>query len=52
VVYRGETHFGEHEPIIDRDLLEAVQAKLADSAVARRVGLKGSPATPTGRIFR
>jgi site-specific DNA recombinase len=29
VVYRGEVHAGEHEPILDRDLFEAVQAKLA-----------------------
>src|ERR1700756_4684895 len=27
VVYRGEVHRGEHEPIIDRDLFEVVQAK-------------------------
>jgi site-specific DNA recombinase len=51
VVYRGETHLGEHEPILDRDLFEAVQAKLAASAVARHVRLKGSPAILAGRIF-
>ena len=51
VVYRGETHRGEHEPILDRDLFEAVQAKRAASTVARRVRLKGSPAILTGRIF-
>jgi site-specific DNA recombinase len=28
VVYRGATHRGEHEPILDRELFEAVQAKL------------------------
>jgi site-specific DNA recombinase len=32
VVYRGEVHRGEHEPILDPTLFEAVQAKL----VARR----------------
>jgi hypothetical protein len=26
VVYRGENHRGEHEPIVDGDLFEAVQA--------------------------
>jgi site-specific DNA recombinase len=51
VVYRGEVHCGEHEPILERDLFEAVQAKLAASAVARQVRLKGSPAILTGRIF-
>ena len=33
VVYRGEVHRGEHEPILDRELFEAVQAKLAANAV-------------------
>src|SRR5438876_9243942 len=28
VVYRGEVHHGEHEPILDHDLFAAVQAKL------------------------
>jgi site-specific DNA recombinase len=41
VLYRGETHRGEHEPILDRDLFEAVQAKLAANTVDRRVRLKG-----------
>jgi DNA invertase Pin-like site-specific DNA recombinase len=39
VVYRGEVHRGEHEPILARDLFDAVQAKLATNAVARRVRL-------------
>src|SRR2546425_2642901 len=51
VVYRGEVHRGEHEPILDRDLFEAVQAKLSSNAVAWQVRLKGSPAILTGRIF-
>jgi site-specific DNA recombinase len=51
MVYRGEVHRGEHEPILDRDLFEAVQAKLAANAVTRRVRLKGSSAILTGRIF-
>jgi site-specific DNA recombinase len=51
VIYRGEVHRGEHEPILARDLFDAVQAKLAANAVARRVRLKGSPAILTGRIF-
>ena len=51
VVYRGEVNRGEHEPILDRELFEAVQAKLAANAVMRQVRLKGSPAILTGRIF-
>jgi site-specific DNA recombinase len=49
VVYRGEIHRGEHEPILDRELFEAVQVKLAASVVARQVRLRGSPAILTGR---
>jgi len=51
VVYRGEVHRGEHEPIMDAELFASVQAKLAANAVARQVRLKGSPAILTGRIF-
>jgi site-specific DNA recombinase len=51
VVYRGEVHRGEHEPILDFALFEAVQAKLAAQAVARRCRLRGSPALLTGRLF-
>src|SRR5271166_3067633 len=51
IVYRGEVYRGEHEPILDRGLFEAVQAQLAANAVARQVRLKGSPALLTGRIF-
>jgi site-specific DNA recombinase len=51
VVYRGEVHAGEHEPILDRDLFDAVQAKLAANAVARKVKLKGSASMLAGRIY-
>jgi hypothetical protein len=51
VVYRGEINRGEHEPILERDLFDAVQAKLAASAVARQNRLRGSPAVLSGRIF-
>ncbi len=51
VVYRGEVHAGEHEPIVDRGLFAAVQAKLAANAVARKVRLRGSASILTGRIY-
>jgi site-specific DNA recombinase len=51
VVYRGESYRGEHDPILDRDLFDAVQAGLAANTVARQVRLKGSSAILTGRIF-
>jgi site-specific DNA recombinase len=51
VVYRGEVHSGEHEPLVDQSLFEALQTKLAASATARQLRLKGSSAILTGRIF-
>ena len=51
VVYRGEVHRGEHEPILDSTLFEAVQAKLAAQARTRRCRLRGSPAILSGRLF-
>jgi site-specific DNA recombinase len=51
VVYRGETYRGEHEPIVESALFEAVQAKLNGAAVDRQVRLKASPALLLGRIF-
>jgi site-specific DNA recombinase len=51
VVYRGEVHRGEHEPILEPALFEAVQRKLAAQAVARRSRLRGSPALLSGRLF-
>ena len=51
VVYRGEVHAGEHEPILDRDLFESVQTRRAANAVARKVRLRGSASILTGRIY-
>jgi site-specific DNA recombinase len=51
VVYRGDIHLGEHEPILDRALFEAVQEKLKDGAVARQVRRSRSPAILSGKLF-
>ena len=51
ITYRGEVHRGEHEPILSRDLFEAVQAKRAANAVDRQVRLRGSAAILTRRLF-
>jgi site-specific DNA recombinase len=51
VAYRGEVHRGQHEPILEPALFEAVQVKLAAQAAARRCRLRGSPAMLTGRLF-
>jgi site-specific DNA recombinase len=51
VVYRGETHTGEHASIVDRPTFEAVQAKLAENVRSRRISVESSPAILMGRIF-
>jgi hypothetical protein len=51
ITHQGRTYPGEHEPIIDRDLFEAVQTKLTSQAQARRHGRAGSDALLMGRIF-
>jgi site-specific DNA recombinase len=51
VVYRGEIHAGEHEPILDRTMFDALQAKLAENVRARLVRIDRSPAILMGRIF-
>jgi hypothetical protein len=51
VVYRDGVYAGEHDAIVDRDLFDAVQAKLAAGAVARRVRLRGTRTLLAGRIF-
>src|SRR5215216_439937 len=49
--HQGRTYPGEHEPIIDRELFEAVQTKLAAQAQAHRQARAGSDALLLGRIF-
>jgi site-specific DNA recombinase len=50
ITYRGEVHEGEHPPIIDKELFLAVQAKLQESAVDRRVRRSRSPSFLSGLI--
>ena len=51
VVYRGEVHVGAHEPIIGRALFDAVQARLRDRAVTRKLRLSSSPSFLFGLLF-
>src|SRR3984893_14070029 len=51
VVYKGEVHKGEHEPILDRELFEAVQAQLAERKVCRKLARSKSSAILRGLIF-
>ena len=48
VVYRGEAHQGDHEPILDRALFAAVQTRLAARAVEWRRRLRAAPALLSG----
>jgi site-specific DNA recombinase len=51
VNYKGKIHPGEQPPIVDRELFEAVQAKLAAGANARQLKLRASPSILAGRLF-
>jgi site-specific DNA recombinase len=51
VVYRGEVHPGEQQPIVDKELFEAVQAKLKDRAVTRKIRRSRSPSFLSGLLF-
>jgi site-specific DNA recombinase len=51
VAYRGEIHPGEHPSIVDRPLFEAVQARLKEKAVTRRIFRTQSPAFLMGLLY-
>ena len=51
VSYRGEVHKGEHAPILERDLFEAVQATLAQRGIARTLARSKSPSFLAGLLF-
>ena len=51
VVYEGEVNPGEHEPILDRELFEAVQARMAEKRVLRQQARAQSQAILMGQIF-
>jgi hypothetical protein len=51
VVHHGHIHPGDHEPILDRILFDAVQAKLAANNVEKMLKVRSSPYLLTGLIF-
>jgi site-specific DNA recombinase len=51
VAYRGEIHPGEHRPILDRALFDAVQTRVKEQAVERSAVRSSSPSLLAGRIF-
>ena len=51
VPFKGEVLHGEQPPILDRDLFDAVQAKLSEQTTNHRTTRMNSEALLTGRIF-
>src|SRR5436190_2267705 len=52
IVHKGQSHPGEHAPIIDQPLWDAVQAQLASNAAARNSGTRTrQPSLLAGLLF-
>jgi site-specific DNA recombinase len=51
IVHKTQHYPGEHEPILDKALFEAVQEKLASQSRARRASRINNGSLLTGRIF-
>jgi site-specific DNA recombinase len=51
VVHQNQIFQGDHAPIVDRDLFDAVQEKLKGGAVERKLKLKSSPSLLAGKIY-
>jgi DNA invertase Pin-like site-specific DNA recombinase len=51
VVHKGTVHRGQHPPILERALFDAVQARLAANAASRSRSVVGSDARLLGRLF-
>jgi hypothetical protein len=49
IVHKGQSHPGEHTPIIDQPLWDAVQAQLVSNAAQRYSSARTSPAEPPHR---
>ena len=51
IAHRGEIHPADHEPIIEKQVFDAVQAKLQENKIARKLKLRSSPHLLTGLLF-
>jgi hypothetical protein len=51
ISHRGAIHAGDHEPIIDRQTFDSVQASLAANAIVRKARSKTAACLLTGLIF-
>ena len=49
--HQGESYQGEHQPLIEVELFDAVQAKLSDNLLIRRSDRLASDALLTGKIY-
>jgi site-specific DNA recombinase len=52
IVHKGQSHLGEHTPIIDKPLWDAVQAQLAGNTAERNSGTRArQPSLLAGMLF-
>jgi site-specific DNA recombinase len=51
IAHRGEIHPAEHEVILERSLFDAVQAKIQQNSVTRKLKLRSAPHLLTGLLF-
>jgi site-specific DNA recombinase len=52
IVHKGQSHPGEHEPIIDQPPWDSVQAQLADNSAERNSGIRTrQPSLLAGMLF-
>jgi site-specific DNA recombinase len=52
IVHKGQSHPGDHPPIIDRPLWDAVQARLAGNTAGRKLGPRSrQPSLLAGMLF-
>ena len=51
ISHKGQIHVGDHEPILERELFDAVQAQLASGAVDRKLKHAGTPYLLKGKLF-
>ena len=52
IAHKGQIHAGDHEPIVDRELFDAVQAQLQSGAVDRKLKHAGHALSAEGQAVR
>ena len=51
IAHKGQIHPADHEPIVDRELFEAVQAQLKAGAISRSLKQPAAPYLLKGRLY-